>query len=149
MGRSLFWVWLPVALWAAVIGLESFAGSPANTQSILEAVLTGIFGEIDPAIFAWLHFVLRKGGHFLGYGIFAFLWLRAFVATFQKSTRFVWAGLAVVCTALVASLDEWHQSFSVARHGHFGDVVLDSCGGILLVSVAMFLMRRPSSGLGC
>ena len=149
MTKSLFWVWLPVVLWTAIIALESFFGSAANTQSILEVVLTRIFGEIDPSLFAWIHFALRKGGHFIGYGIFAFLWFRAFAATFPKSGSFVWAGLAVLFTALVASLDEWHQSFSAARYGHFGDVVLDSCGAILLVSVAMLMIRRPGPELDC
>ena len=148
MAKSLFWVWLPVAIWSAIIGLESSSGSAANTQPILEAVLTAIFGEIDPARFAWLHFALRKGGHFAGYGIFAFLWFRAFAATLPKSGGFVWAGLAVVFTALVASLDEWHQSFSAARQGHFGDVVLDSCGAVLLVSLALVMMKRPGRDAG-
>ena len=54
----------------------------------------------------------------------------------------MWAGLAIACTFLIASLDEWHQSFSLARTGKFGDVVLDTCGALLLVSMAMVAIRR-------
>jgi VanZ family protein len=75
-------------------------------------------------------------------GIFGYLWLRAFWATFPNGTRIIWAGLAIACTFLIASLDEWHQSFSPARTGHFKDVVLDTCGALLLVSLAMVAIRR-------
>jgi VanZ family protein len=135
-------IWLPVALWTMVIAMESFFGSAANTGPLLEGALTWLFGQVDPVIFDRLHAVLRKGGHFLGYGIFGYLCLRAFSATFPNGTRIIWAGLAIACTFLIASLDEWHQSFSPARTGHFGDVVLDTCGALLLVSMAMVAIRR-------
>jgi len=135
-------IWLPVVLWTMVIAMESFFGSSGNTGSLLEGALTWLFGEVDPVIFDRLHLVLRKGGHFLGYGIFGYLWFRAFPATFPNGTRITWAGLAIACTFLIASLDEWHQSFSPARTGHFGDVVLDTCGALLLVSMAMIAIRR-------
>jgi VanZ family protein len=41
-----------------------------------------------------------------------------------------WATIAVLGTALVASLDEWHQSFLPSRTGTPRDVLLDSCAGI-------------------
>ena len=135
-------IWLPVVLWTMVIAIESFLGSAGNTGALLEGTLTWLFGQVDPVIFDRLHVVLRKGGHFLGYGIFGYLWLRAFSATFPNGTRITWAGLAIACTFLIASLDEWHQSFSPARTGHFGDVVLDTCGALLLVSIAMVAIRR-------
>ena len=87
-------------------------GSAANTGPILQAVISWGFGELDPITFERLHASLRKGGHFLGYGILGYVWLRAFVATFPKGRRYVWAGLAIACTFVIASLDEWHQSFS-------------------------------------
>jgi len=135
-------IWLPVVLWTMVIAMESFFGSSGNTGSLLESTLTRLFGEVDPFIFDRLHLVLRKGGHFLGYGIFGYLWFRAFSATFPNGPRITWAGLAIACTFLIASLDEWHQSFSPARTGHFGDVVLDTCGALVLVSMAMVAIRR-------
>ena len=135
-------IWLPVVLWTMVIATESFFGSSGNTGSLLEGTLARLFGEVDPVIFDRLHLVLRKGGHFLGYGIFGYLWFRAFSATFPNGPRIIWAGLAIACTFLIASLDEWHQSFSPARTGHFGDVVLDTCGALLLVSMAMVAIRR-------
>ena len=121
---------------------KSFFGSGANTGSLLEGALTWLFGQVDPVIFDRLHFLLRKGGHFVGYGIFGYLWFRAFSATFPNGNRLAWAALAIACTFFIASLDEWHQSFSPLRTGHFGDVVLDTCGALLLVSMAMVAIRR-------
>ena len=77
-------IWLPVVLWTMVIAMESFFGSSGNTGSLLEGTLTWLFGQVDPVTFDRLHLVLRKGGHFLGYGIFGYLWLRAFSATFPN-----------------------------------------------------------------
>ncbi len=129
--------WLPVVIWAALIAGESFLGSAANTAPFLEDVVVWMVGPLDPASFDRLHTSLRKAGHFLGYGIFGYLWFRAFSATFGNSTRFLSAGLAIACVFLIACLDEWHQSFSPERTGRFGDVMLDAYGALLLVSLAL------------
>ena len=130
-------IWLPVVIWAALIAGESFFGSGANTAPLLEDVVVWMVGPLDPASFDRLHASLRKGGHFLGYGIFGTFWFRAFSATFGNSARFLSACLAIACTFLIACLDEWHQSFSPARTGRFEDVMLDACGALLLVSLAV------------
>ncbi len=135
-------IWLPVVLWTMIIATESLFGSAANTGPLLKGALTWLFGAVDPVVFDRLHAALRKGGHFLGYGIFGYLWLRAFSATFPNGARLICGALAIACTFFIASLDEWHQSFSPSRTGHFGDVVLDTCGALLLVSMALVAVRR-------
>jgi VanZ family protein len=50
----------------------------------------------------------------------------------------------VLMTALVASLDEWHQSFIPTRTGRWQDVVLDTCAGIA-VQVILFAWLRKKS----
>jgi VanZ family protein len=49
-------------------------------------------------------------------------------------------GLALVGTAMVASLDEFHQSFLPNRTGIPSDVLLDCCGAVVLLSL-YFLLR--------
>ena len=44
-------------------------------------------------------------------------------------------------TALVASLDEWHQSFLASRTGAFSDVVLDTVAGIGAQMLIYLLLR--------
>jgi VanZ family protein len=130
-------IWLPVVLWIVIIALESVFGSSANTSALIESLAVWLFGYTGPERFEIFHHVLRKCGHFLGYGILGFLWYRAFLQAFPNSAHLRSAALAVLCAFFIALLDEWHQSFSRTRTGQFGDVMLDSCGAIVLVSLAI------------
>jgi VanZ family protein len=49
----------------------------------------------------------------------------------------------VLGTCLVASLDEWHQSYLPTRTGTVRDVILDTCAGIA-TQLALFLYYRWS-----
>ncbi len=155
--RSLVSVWLPVLVWLAVIFIESTdLMSSANTGHILYSLVTRLFGTIDPAHFAVFHAVLRKTGHFTGYGILGLLFFRAIrrtvlelvsSSTGTESARqrlFRWACEAVFCTFLVAALDEWHQSFLPSRTGAFHDVVLDTIGAIVLVILVAWRYSRTA-----
>ena len=134
--------WLPAVLWTAVIALESGFGSPGKTAPVLQQIALWLFGDMDPARFASMHHAVRKGGHFLGYGILGYLWFRAFTRVINSTQAC--AGLAIACTFVIACLGEWHQSFLPSRSGQFSDVVLDTCGALLLVSFAMAVTaRRP------
>jgi len=48
-------------------------------------------------------------------------------------------GFAVASTFAVASGDEYHQTFLPSRTGLFSDVVLDTCGGILMSGAVLGL----------
>jgi VanZ family protein len=94
----------------------------------------------------WHHYI-RKGGHVFGYGLLSILLFRAWRATLpglgNAKWIFRWANLAVLGTALVASLDEWHQSFNPLRTGTPRDVLLDTCAAVaaqilLFISVKLF-----------
>ncbi len=79
-------------------------------------------------------FYIRKAGHVVGYGMLSILLFRAWRATLPAMSDVKWtprwANIAILGTALVASLDEWHQSFIPSRTGRWQDVVLDTCAGI-------------------
>jgi VanZ family protein len=47
--------------------------------------------------------------------------------------------------ALVASLDEWHQSFLPSRTGTIRDVALDSVAALTSQIVIWMLLRRRTS----
>jgi VanZ family protein len=55
--------------------------------------------------------------------------------------------LAVLCTLLIASLDEYHQSFLPSRTASPVDVGIDLCGAIaaqlILLLVISWFSRRP------
>jgi VanZ family protein len=126
--------WIALILWLIVIAIESSALlSSNNTSRILYPLLHFIFG-LDWEHFHRWHFFIRKGGHVVGYAILSILLFRAWRATLPAMSDLKWtprwAAIAVLGTAFVASLDEWHQSYIPTRTGAFHDVVLDTCAGI-------------------
>jgi len=109
-------------------------------------ILHFLFG-INYAQFEPWHHVLRKTGHVVGYGLLSFFLFRAWRATLPKRGNprwtLYWADIAVFGTALVASLDEWHQSFIPSRTGRWQDVVLDSSAAVATqVLLYLFLRKR-------
>ncbi|HTC46231.1 MAG TPA: VanZ family protein [Candidatus Aquilonibacter sp.] len=126
--------WIAAILWLIVIAIESTAMLSAhNTSRILYPILHFLFG-MDLKHFEFWHFFIRKSGHVVGYAILSILLFRAWRATLPAMNdakwTMRWASIAILGTAIVASLDEWHQSFIPSRTGKWQDVVLDTCAGI-------------------
>ncbi len=132
--HELLKAWIAAILWLIVIAIESTAMlSASNTSRILYPLLHFLFG-MDWQHFKFWHFYIRKGGHVVGYAILSILLFRAWRVTLPAMSNAKWtprwATIAILGTALVASLDEWHQSFIPSRTGAVSDVVLDTCAGI-------------------
>jgi VanZ family protein len=140
--RNLLKAWIAAVLWLIVIAIESSALlSASNTSRILYPLLHFLFG-LDWERFHHWHFYIRKTGHVVGYAILSILLFRAWRATLPAVNNVKWtlrwANIAILGTAFVASLDEWHQSFIPSRTGAVRDVVLDTCAGIG-IQVLIFL----------
>jgi len=108
--------------------------SPPLARSLL-------FGQLSDATWDLVHRLLRKSGHFLGYGALGLVWLRAWRMTLPDARFLSQAGLALLGTALVASWDEWHQTFLPNRTGSPYDVLLDCCGATALIGTAWLYLR--------
>jgi VanZ family protein len=126
--------WIAAILWLIVIAIESTDWlSSHHTSRILYPLFHFLFG-LDPDRFETWHFFIRKGGHVFGYGLLSILLFRAWRETLPSRTgerwTWRWASIAVLGTAIVASLDEWHQSYIPSRTGTARDVILDTCAGI-------------------
>ncbi len=131
-------------LWIGVIATESSdLGSSKHTGAILLNVWTALFGPPNRATFEMVHNLIRKSGHFVGYAILSWLIFRALRSSWQNREAIVqrariyfwrlrWSVMAVAGTAMVAALDEIHQTFNPARTGRWQDVVIDSSGAIAL-----------------
>src|ERR1035438_5760939 len=78
--------WLPVALGVAAIVLESnkFMGSN-YTSGPLRWLYEALFGHVLNARWEIIHILIRKSGHFLGYGFIGLAWLRAWWLTLPHS----------------------------------------------------------------
>lgn len=143
--REILKAWIAAILWLIVIAVESTSYLSAHeTSRILYPVLHFLFG-ISYAQFEPWHHLLRKTGHVIGYGLLSFFLFRAWRESFPVAGnprwRLRWADTAVLGTAIVASLDEWHQSFLPSRTGRWQDVVLDTSAAIA-VQFLLFLWLR-------
>jgi VanZ family protein len=137
--------WIAAILWLIVIAIESTSWlSSNNTSRILYPLLHYLF-NVGLEQFEQLHFFIRKGGHVVGYAILSILLFRAWRLTLPSTSNarwtLRWANIAVLGTALVASLDEWHQTFIPSRTGRWQDVVLDTCAAIA-AQILIYLMLK-------
>jgi VanZ family protein len=80
-------------------------------------------------IWDWL---IKKGSHFLAYGVLAWLAWRVFEAGKRPYLA------AFLLTVLYAASDEFHQTFVPGRHGTVDDVLIDSLGGL----TTLFILRK-------
>ena len=136
------YVWLPVVVGIAVIILESTEWFGSNhTSRPLRRIFEALFGNISNPRWETIHHYIRKSGHFLGYGFIGLAWLRAWWLTLPHSRFLPDALLALLGTALVASCDEWHQTFLPNRTGTPWDVLLDCTGAITLQLLVYIFMR--------
>lgn len=143
--------WIPAAAWLGIICIESTdLLSSAHTGSILYSALTYLFGHINPLEFVTWHHLLRKAGHVTGYAILSWLLFRAWRATLPMPNApawsLAWARVAFLMTALVATLDEWHQMFIPSRTGNLRDVLLDSTAALGAQVLIWFFLKGRGSG---
>jgi len=122
--KELLWNWLPALVLMGVIFV-------ASDQSQLPSVSE-----------RWLDIVIKKGGHMLGYGLLASLYIRALKPHIGSSARLRWLswGLAVG----YALTDEYHQCFVPGRNGTIVDVGIDGVGAGISILLQRWLQRRGS-----
>lgn len=147
--RNLARNWWPTVVWMGILRLESTdAASSANTSGLLYAVLSLLIPRINAQFVQEINEVLRKTGHFMGYGILGILVFYALRNTNRDRIvpllprrwgtylhdvwRLEWAMIGMLVAVVTASLDEIHQTFLPSRTGRWQDVVLDGCGAAVL-----------------
>ena len=133
--------WGFVIVWLAMIMiLSSDVFSAASTASLLRPFLRWLLPSWTPAAIATLHYAIRKTAHVSVYGVLALLNFRALRLS-QEATAARHAGLTLLLVFVVASGDEFHQSFTRARTGAFTDVIFDLAGALAALGLAI-LWRR-------
>lgn len=88
--------------------------------------------------FKFVEFLIRKFTHFVGFGCIA---LGIYFAWGKR--RFA-ASVAIAITAVIAMLDEFRQSFTPGRTMSGQDVLVDTAGAIVLVSIAVVVKKLRS-----
>ncbi len=157
--RSLVRNWWLVIVWLGVIRMESTdTASAANTTVVLYKVIAVIAPHVKPSFVQQLDEVLRKSGHFLGYGILSVLVFLALRNTNRDRVRPLlrrtwgiylsdlwraeWVWIGMLMTIVTASFDEIHQTFIPSRTGRWQDVVLDTVGAAVLQVIVYLLSTR-------
>jgi VanZ family protein len=133
----LFRAWLPAMIGVLCIMMESTETfSAAHTSGPLHRLWEAIFGVQSDQDWSEIHHIIRKTGHFLGYGTLSLLFHRAWrltaVILHQSRQRIENIAYALGCTLVVASGDEFHQTFVPGRTGLVRDVLLDMVGACTL-----------------
>jgi VanZ family protein len=152
----LFLAWLPALIGVLCIACESTeVFSAVNTSGPLRLLWQSIFGAVSNAHWEELHHIIRKTGHFLGYGTLSLLfyhaWRRTAEILHRRTFRIENVIYALACTLVIASSDEFHQTFLPHRTGRPQDVLLDMIGACtlqLLFWLVMFIsgiaQQRPN-----
>jgi hypothetical protein len=145
--RALFFAWLPAAIGVLTIASESSDYlSSAHTGSLLQHLCSWL-GCCRDWNFALVNHILRKTGHFAGYGMLCLLFYRAWRLTgyilSSSRTRVIDTVFSLLCTLVISSADEYHQSFLPSRTGRPQDVLLDMAGAAIFL-LAFHLWLRSS-----
>jgi VanZ family protein len=146
--------WLPVLACMMVFAVESTSYLGADrTDAPLRRVAEALFGYDIGVHWNLIHHLIRKSGHFVGYGMLSLVCFRGFWLRFQSAAspmlRQLRAhGLAILATFLVAGADEFHQSFLPNRFGSFSDVLLDTYGAVALCFALFLAMQASQAGVG-
>jgi VanZ family protein len=147
--KQLLKTWIAAILWIGLIAMESTDWfSSEHTSRFLYPIFHFLFGLSVARFEVWHHYI-RKCGHFVGYFALSFLLFRAWRATLPvkvvQGWALRWSTIAFFMSVLVASLDEWHQTYLPSRTGRFADVVLDSSAALTAQIVLFVFLRSRAS----
>ncbi len=99
--------------------------------------------------FDWADFLIKKGGHALGYGLLALSYWHGLSPDrhgAREGNKMPFAPAARVSawllTVLYAVSDELHQSFVPGRHASVWDVMIDALGAALALWLADHSVKR-------
>ena len=135
----------PLILWIGVIFFfSSPEGSFNETSRIIGPLLHFFYPNISPETEAAIHAVVRKAAHFTEYAILALLAARVCTISARPLLQRWRYLLSIILVVLIASLDEFNQSFEVSRTISSWDVALDIVGGAAML-LFLFAIKRPRS----
>lgn len=130
--------WILLIIWMIFIYMMS--NQPAtvsDSQSGAVIVLLSKIGINMNSIFGQLaNFAVRKSAHFIEYMILAFLIFNVVNLYFNIKQVII---MSIIFTSIYAATDEFHQLFVPGREGAIRDVIIDTCGGVTLILIRIFI----------
>lgn len=106
------------------------------------------FNSLSPAqqqaFIAEISNLVRKSAHFTIYGLLGIFSLLS-VISYRRIPYILRAAIALcICTVYAAS-DEWHQTLIAGRSGELRDVIIDSMGALLFITISILISRLNGS----
>jgi VanZ family protein len=148
--REQFMLYAPLFIWIGVIFfLSSGQGASTRTSIIIRPILEFLFPHASFETISFYHGIIRKLAHLTEYAVLGLLASRAFFRSRSTLLRKHFSWMAVLLVVLVASSDEFNQSFNPDRTSSPVDVLIDLTGGA--IAVLFFYLwtkrrdRKPSS----
>ena len=143
------WRYGPLVAWVCFIFFASTGSfSASNTSLIIRPLLLWLFPRIGDATIDGVHLLVRKTAHFTEYALLALLAARAFRTSPHASLSRRWWLASFALVAVVALLDEYHQSFVPSRTSSIYDSLLDMTGGATALACAALLLARRQKKIG-
>jgi len=139
-------LWIAAFTWASV--LFFFSGQDMNESGRLSLWVTEHVMRLfpsQPVGPGMVDFFVRKAAHFCIFGLEGFLLGLAMMKTLPE--RWLGGVLALISCAVVAVLNEYHQSFADGRNCQVRDMIIDSSGallGVLSGALLLYLIDRIS-----
>jgi VanZ family protein len=116
-----------------------------HSSTLFEPLIHWLFPRLPVAEVEQLHHYFRKCGHLSEYAILALLLWRAIHRPAKGAARpWKWdeAGLALAMVFAYAASDEFHQIFVPTRTPLVTDVLIDTTGGALALTVWWLLRGK-------
>ena len=132
--RAFIKYWLPVLVWMVIIfSASSDTLSFQHSSRILAPIINWLFPQLSEETISAIVFFIRKCAHLTEYAVLALLFWRALrkpVRRDPRPWRWAEARLALLCVAIYAASDEFHQAFVPSRQASVWDVLLDTTGAV-------------------
>lgn len=136
--------WLPVLIWMLfVFGASTSLGTPQHTGRFIVPFLRWLNPHMTDSTIQRIHHGIRKMGHLSEYCVFGILVLRLIhdEPAFARTSLGRQMRLALLCSALYAASDEFHQLFVPGRESAIRDVLLDTSGAALGIFIFRLACR--------
>ena len=144
-GIRFFKHWLPVLVWMSIIFCgSSDSASFQHSSRIIEPFLRWIVPNVSEATVHTVVVAVRKMAHLTEYAVLALLLWRALASRLNEGFwpwRWADATRTVLLVILYAASDEFHQSFVPSRDASVRDVLVDTLGGLLGLTLLWIIGR--------
>ena len=140
-----------VVIWMAVIFV--FSATPADesdkqSKGVIYIITEKIEGKSAEQIenIDSLNHLIRKFAHGSVYFVLCMLIMNLILQIKDKNYKFTYALVAII-SFLYACTDEFHQIFVDGRAGQFTDILIDTLGATLGVTLYVLIFKRRKNTL--